>query len=293
MEQQFPLTSRYAMSRCDIERFPMAGAPDHDGSSDVLALSGNCCSWKTKVANREHTRNHRRMVRTPARGRRGTLRGRERTHRIHIRRPPMMPRPSITNAALADRPDLGEGASVGLALPHDSATRHVQGTAFYIDDLPEPAGTVHVAPRLRHGRRLRPCRRPRARRHPLPRSRRGARLPRSAGGADRGRRARDERLQPRGRRRSDPRGRRDPLSRAGGVRGGRRDPGRGPPRRAPRPYRDRCPPPCRHRGSGPCRRGRDAAALRVPARGAGARHRHRPAPARRPRAHRRPGALLS
>ena len=58
----------------------------------------------------------------------------------------MMPRPPITNAALADRPDLGAGASVGLALPHDSATRHVQGTAFYIDDLPEPAGTVHVAP---------------------------------------------------------------------------------------------------------------------------------------------------
>ena len=42
--QQFPPTSRYAMSRCDIERFPMAGAPDHDGSSDVLALSGNC--WR-------------------------------------------------------------------------------------------------------------------------------------------------------------------------------------------------------------------------------------------------------
>ena len=58
----------------------------------------------------------------------------------------MMPRPPITNAALADRPALGAGASVGLALPHDSATRHVQGTAFYIDDLPEPAGTVHVAP---------------------------------------------------------------------------------------------------------------------------------------------------
>ena len=52
----------------------------------------------------------------------------------------------ITNANLVDRPDLGEGASVGLALAHDSAARHVQGSAAYVDDLPEPAGTVHVAP---------------------------------------------------------------------------------------------------------------------------------------------------
>ena len=52
----------------------------------------------------------------------------------------------ITNAALAGRPDLADGASVGLALAHDSAARHVRGTAAYIDDLPEPAGTVHVAP---------------------------------------------------------------------------------------------------------------------------------------------------
>ena len=58
----------------------------------------------------------------------------------------MKPLPPITNAALASRPDLAAGASVGLALPHDSAIRHVQGTAAYVDDLPEPAGTVHVAP---------------------------------------------------------------------------------------------------------------------------------------------------
>ena len=58
----------------------------------------------------------------------------------------MKSRSLITNAALADRPDLDEGASVGLALAHDSAARHVRGTAAYIDDLPEPAGTVHVAP---------------------------------------------------------------------------------------------------------------------------------------------------
>ena len=58
----------------------------------------------------------------------------------------MKPRPPITNAALAARPDLAAGASVGLALPHDSAAGHVRGTAAYVDDLPEPAGTVHVAP---------------------------------------------------------------------------------------------------------------------------------------------------
>ena len=58
----------------------------------------------------------------------------------------MKSRSLITNAALADRLDLDEGASVGLALAHDSAARHVRGTAAYIDDLPEPAGTVHVAP---------------------------------------------------------------------------------------------------------------------------------------------------
>ena len=52
----------------------------------------------------------------------------------------------ITNSAVADRPGLGPGASVGLALPHDSAARHVQGSAAYVDDLPEPAGALHVAP---------------------------------------------------------------------------------------------------------------------------------------------------
>jgi xanthine dehydrogenase large subunit len=36
--------------------------------------------------------------------------------------------------------------SVGLALAHDSAALHVQGTAVYIDDMREPEGTLHVAP---------------------------------------------------------------------------------------------------------------------------------------------------
>jgi xanthine dehydrogenase large subunit len=31
------------------------------------------------------------------------------------------------------------------ALPHDSGAKHVQGSAEYIDDIPEPAGTLHVA----------------------------------------------------------------------------------------------------------------------------------------------------
>ena len=59
----------------------------------------------------------------------------------------MKPGAPITNSTIiADRPGLDPGASVGLALPHDSAARHVQGSAAYVDDLPEPAGTLHVAP---------------------------------------------------------------------------------------------------------------------------------------------------
>ena len=30
-------------------------------------------------------------------------------------------------------------------LPHDSGAKHVQGAAEYIDDIPEPAGTLHIA----------------------------------------------------------------------------------------------------------------------------------------------------
>ncbi|MFZ5678023.1 MAG: xanthine dehydrogenase molybdopterin binding subunit [Pseudomonadota bacterium] len=36
--------------------------------------------------------------------------------------------------------------TVGLALAHDSAALHVQGSAIYIDDMREPEGTLHVAP---------------------------------------------------------------------------------------------------------------------------------------------------
>ena len=36
--------------------------------------------------------------------------------------------------------------AVGAALAHDSARRHVTGAARYVDDIAEPAGTLHVAP---------------------------------------------------------------------------------------------------------------------------------------------------
>jgi len=43
------------------------------------------------------------------------------------------------------RPETTESlAVVGRGLPHDSASKHVAGTALYVDDLPEPAGTLHV-----------------------------------------------------------------------------------------------------------------------------------------------------
>ncbi len=36
-------------------------------------------------------------------------------------------------------------AVVHDSLPHDSARLHVTGSATYIDDIPEPAGTLHIA----------------------------------------------------------------------------------------------------------------------------------------------------
>lgn len=35
--------------------------------------------------------------------------------------------------------------SAGLSLPHDAAALHVTGQARYIDDIPTPAGTLHLA----------------------------------------------------------------------------------------------------------------------------------------------------
>ena len=33
----------------------------------------------------------------------------------------------------------------GAPLPHDSALGHVTGTAAYVDDIPLPAGALHLA----------------------------------------------------------------------------------------------------------------------------------------------------
>lgn len=44
------------------------------------------------------------------------------------------------------KPQLRPLASVGRALPHDSANLHVAGIATYVDDIPEIEGTVHVVP---------------------------------------------------------------------------------------------------------------------------------------------------
>jgi xanthine dehydrogenase large subunit len=52
----------------------------------------------------------------------------------------------VGNRAIRDRVD--DTAAVGKALAHDSAARHVQGSAFYIDDIVEPKGMLHLAPGL-------------------------------------------------------------------------------------------------------------------------------------------------
>jgi xanthine dehydrogenase large subunit len=45
---------------------------------------------------------------------------------------------------MADARSKGLSGVVHASLPHDSAARHVSGTAVYIDDMPEPAGLLHV-----------------------------------------------------------------------------------------------------------------------------------------------------
>ena len=45
----------------------------------------------------------------------------------------------------ADEPPVAERTVVHKPLPHDSARLHVQGSATYVDDIREPAGTLHVA----------------------------------------------------------------------------------------------------------------------------------------------------
>ena len=43
-------------------------------------------------------------------------------------------------------PSDAPASAVGRPLPHESARLHVTGAAPYIDDVPEPAGTLHVVP---------------------------------------------------------------------------------------------------------------------------------------------------
>ena len=43
---------------------------------------------------------------------------------------------------MVERPIRG---GLRVAVPHDSAASHVSGEALYIDDLPEPAGTLYAA----------------------------------------------------------------------------------------------------------------------------------------------------
>ena len=44
----------------------------------------------------------------------------------------------------AKRPETAARAVVGAALTHDSALKHATGEAIYVDDIPEPPGTLHL-----------------------------------------------------------------------------------------------------------------------------------------------------
>ncbi|WP_319774246.1 xanthine dehydrogenase molybdopterin binding subunit [Breoghania sp.] len=48
--------------------------------------------------------------------------------------------------SVARKTDDSRGVHVGRPEKHDSAAKHVSGTALYVDDLPEPEGTLHLAP---------------------------------------------------------------------------------------------------------------------------------------------------
>ena len=50
-----------------------------------------------------------------------------------------------TRAAAGEAERAATGARVGISTPHESAHLHVAGEATYIDDIPEPAGTLHAA----------------------------------------------------------------------------------------------------------------------------------------------------
>ncbi len=52
--------------------------------------------------------------------------------------------PDVKNLTAA--PESSGLAVISVPHPHDSAVKHVQGSALYIDDIREPAGTLHLAP---------------------------------------------------------------------------------------------------------------------------------------------------
>ena len=58
----------------------------------------------------------------------------------------MPPSEQGSGAGTAARGAPGAETDVGAAIAHDSAERHVRGSAAYVDDIREPAGTLHVAP---------------------------------------------------------------------------------------------------------------------------------------------------
>ena len=41
-------------------------------------------------------------------------------------------------------PPIAVAGGVHASVPHDSALAHATGAALYVDDLPEPAGLLHV-----------------------------------------------------------------------------------------------------------------------------------------------------
>ena len=58
----------------------------------------------------------------------------------------MLPSEQGTGAEVPARRAPEADTDVGAAIAHDSAERHVRGNAAYVDDIREPAGTLHVAP---------------------------------------------------------------------------------------------------------------------------------------------------
>ena len=55
----------------------------------------------------------------------------------------------IPSAAEARTSPGASASACGTSQPHESARAQVQGQAPYVDDRPEPRGTLHAAPVLR------------------------------------------------------------------------------------------------------------------------------------------------